>query len=208
VVYRDYLKQYCELLESHIPNIRNIQKDYDISQSFVILQNRACITLEISNLFLKHFVPANIPIEPDIQIQRRLIYTFRDILFIGTLSTVEFCLRTFLVRYPETAVIETLLKRGVKEPRYIHFSSIIDELHRDGRINDKSLWDFSIQLRNDIVHNDSVGRKGMESPPMEYPIIMKTGEEARATLRSFVSITQSIENDYYAAITKLIGILD
>ncbi len=209
MVYRDYLKSYCELLESHILNIKNIQKDYDISHSFEILQNRACVTLEVSELFLTRFVPPDSTKKPDIQIQQRLKYIFKDTLFVGTLSTVEFYLRTFLERYRETSIIETLLLRERrKNPRYIKFSSIIKELHACGKIDNLYLWEFSNQLRNDIAHNDSIGLEDMESPPMEFPIIMKAGEEARVTFRSIVSITQSIANEYYTTITKLIGILD
>ena len=79
MVYRNYLKQYCELLESHISNIKNIQKnDYDISHSFVILQNRAAIALEISNLLWDFFVPHNIPQNKEEQIQLVLIFVYRD----------------------------------------------------------------------------------------------------------------------------------
>jgi len=49
-----------------------------------------------------------------------------------------------------------------------------------------------------------VGRTNMASPLIEYPIVMKVGEEAKGNLRSFVEITQLIENQYYSIIDKLI----
>jgi len=188
--------------------IKEMHGNDDIVQSFVIIQNRAAIALEVSNLLLNHFVPVSMPTSPEMQIQRRLAYIFRDILFVGTLSTIEFHLRNALENSPKTyvSVIEALMDRRINEPRKIAFRSIVKKLLEEDLIESIELWDFCITLRNDIVHNDSIGQKELKCPDMDYPIIVKKGFEAMATLRSFVEITQLMESSYFTITTKLLAL--
>jgi len=141
----------------------------------------------------------------DHQLQQRLSYPFKDILFVGTMSSLEFYLRGFLETHHAKDILASLVGRKAKHPRDIPFSSTISKLQELNFITEGDLWTFALQLRNDIVHNDSVGRKHLPSPSsIDPPIYMNPGQEALGTLRSFVSLTQSIESSYFEAIKALL----
>ena len=55
-MYRRSLKAYCDTIDQHIAQIRSIQKTHHVDHSFVILQNRACVVLEICESYDNTFV--------------------------------------------------------------------------------------------------------------------------------------------------------
>jgi len=101
--------------------------------------------------------------------------------------------------FPNLDVTKKVIRKG---ERKVHLSDLIGWMPCE-MIRDKYLWKFCIQLRNDIVHFDAIGRKPMDSPDIEHPIVMEVGKEAVGNLRSILSLSQAIENEYFQFITKL-----
>ena len=132
------------------------------------------------------------------QMTQQLKYIYRDILFIGIMSTIEYHFIKSLLLYPELEVTQKIKRKG---ERNVHLSMLIR--WANDMLGDFYLWDFCIKLRNDIVHFDSIGRQSMESPKIDHPVIMKQGGEASGNLRSLISLSREIENEYFKFIMNL-----
>ena len=132
------------------------------------------------------------------EVGQRLKYAYRDLLFVGNMSSVEYyCIKSLLL-YPELEVTKKILDRG---ERRVNFSTMIDWLK--DMLDDPYLWEFAANFRNDVVHFSAIPRQSMVSPDIEFPIEMKEGEEASGVLRSILSLSKSIERSFFTFIDGL-----
>ena len=192
MVVRDYLRGFYKDLQQHLSDAEKKQgPTAELAQAFRVISNRVLIVGEISDRYLDGHLT-----EDDAQL--RLKYVYRDLLFTGTMSTIEYHLVKGLLLCPDLEAAQKIRHRG---KRRVHLSNLVEWL--GDMLDDSYLWDFCIKLRNDIVHDDAIGRQSMESPDIEFPVTMKEGEQAEGVLRSFVSLSRAIERSFFQLVMKL-----
>ena len=199
MVVRDYLKEFYDELQTHVSEVATKEAhEGELSQAFKVISNRVVIAREISDDYMKRLSSPVSPLSED-QVTQRLKYVYRDLLFVGTMSTIEYYFIQSLLLYPELDATKKIKRRG---ERKVHLSNLI--VWAKDMLDDFYLWDFCIKLRNDIVHFDAIARQSMESPDISYPVIMRQGKQASGLLRSFISLSWVIENGFFKFIMNLL----
>lgn len=72
------------------------------------------------------------------------------------MSTIEYYFIKSLLLYPELGATKKIMERGPGGERRVYLSELIN--WTKDLLDDFYLWDFSIKLRNDIVHFDAIWR--------------------------------------------------
>ncbi len=185
-------------MQEHLDKVASKEKTQrSLSQAFIVISNRVVIVSEMTDDYMKRLASPAYSLN-EAQMKQQLKYIYRDILFTGIMSTIEYNFIKSLLLYPELEVTQKVKSKG---ERNVHLS-MLTRWTKD-MLGDFYLWDFCIKLRNDIVHFDSIGRQSMESPKIDHPVIMKQGEEASGNLRCLVSLSRGIENEYFKFIMNL-----
>ncbi|MBI2171648.1 MAG: hypothetical protein HYU30_06465 [Chloroflexi bacterium] len=190
----EYLKGTYQQVVGHLHATE--QFGHFFHQPFVVIVNRVIISTEmLEAVFLLGQRPAQQPLTAD-EMRSRLTYLFRDMLFVGSMSTMEYYLIQILMSCPHHPAHEAIQKKG--GPRRVGLPDFMPWLQ------DSALWEFAIQFRNDAVHYNAVGRRTIPSPQqLDFPIIVTEGQEAQGVLRSFVALTKALEMSYYNLLTSL-----
>lgn len=198
MVVRAYLKEFYDQVQEHIDKVAAKEVHAgELSQAFRVLNNRIAIVGEITDDYMKRLVRATSPLKQD-EVRERLKYVYRDILFVGTMSTVEYYFIRWLPLWGELPdAAKEVMSKGAGWERTIYLSQMIRWANEKAILDDFYLWDFSVKLRNDVVHFDAIGRQAMKSPNIQHRIMMKKGRQASGRLRSFISLTRSIENSLF-----------
>ena len=199
MVLQSYLREFHNQTENHVEILSSRQSgSADVSHAFVVLGNRIAIAGEITDNYIARFASSADQLSQD-EISSRLKYVYRDLLFVGNMSSIEYHLVKYLQLYPNLKAAQEIVKRGERRVLMSQLLSWIDDL-----LDDAYLWDFAVKFRNDVVHFDARARQTMPSPNIEFPITMAEGEEATGVLRALLSLSKSIELSFYSLISGLI----
>lgn len=198
MVVRTYLRKFYEELQSHIDKVANKEAHRgQLSQAFKVLNNRVAIVGEITDDYMKRLARTTSPLTQN-EVRERLKYVYRDILFVGTMSTVEYYFIRWLPLWPILPdAAKKVMSTGAGWERKVYLSKMIKWANKKNLIDDFYLWDFCVKLRNDIVHFDAIGRQTMKSPNIGHPVTMRQGVQASGVLRSFISLSRAIENSLF-----------
>jgi len=200
---KEYFKEYADELQEHSTFVSRIDNNEPVQDILLALykntSNRIVMVREVTDDYIKRLINPRFTLT-EVLMKQRLKNIYRDLLFIGTMSAMEYNIIRLTIICPKLDQQGKVTSKGGE--RNIHFSDII-KWNRD-KLDDFHLWDFAIKLRNDIVHFDARGRQSMDSPRISFPIIMKEGEEAQGNLRSFISLTRAIENSFFKIIPSLL----
>ena len=200
MVLKSYILEFYHRTESHKDSLMSRQSDEpDLSHAFLVLANRVAIAGEITDDYTARLTKIVDPLSQD-EVSSRLKYVYRDLLFVGNMSSIEYYLVKYLQLYPALKAAQEILKRG---ERRVLMSQLLSWMSIDDLLDDTYLWDFAVKFRNDVVHFDARARQTMESPNIEFPITMTEGEEATGVLRSLLSLSGSIERSFYSLISGL-----
>lgn len=203
MVVRSYLKEFYDELQEHSAYVGKMVDNEPIRDILLSLykniNNRLVMVMEITDDYMMRLTSPRFTLS-EVLMKQRLKNIYRDLLFTGTISAIEYNFIRLTNMCPQLDPQGKVMSKGGE--RKIHLSDII-EWNKD-KLDDFHLWDFAIKLRNDVVHFDARGRQSMDSPKIDYPIIMKEGEEAEGKLRSFISLTRAIENSFFKIIPSLL----
>ena len=198
MVLTNYLKDFESQVHNHKNEIASQRPGgADFTQAFTVIGNRVTMVGEITEEYERRVARPVSPITQD-EARLRFKYLYRDLLFVGTMSGVEYYFIKYLLLYPEFDVTKKIVNRG---ERRVQFSNLI--VWAKDMLDDFYLWDFAVKFRNDVVHFDSIARQSMESPDIEFSIAMTQGQEASGRLRSILALTKSIEHSFFTFIKGL-----
>ena len=204
MVVRAYLREFYDDVQDHVDKAAKKEvRPGELSQAFKIINNRIVIVGEITDNYKKRLIRPMSPLTQN-EVRERLKYVYRDILFVGTMSTIEYYFIRWLPFWPALPdATKKVMSKGAGWEREIHLSDMIGWAKEKHMIDDFYLWDFCVKLRNDIVHFDAIGRQTMKSPNISYPVMMKQGKQAGGVLRSFISLSRAIENSLLKFVMNL-----
>jgi len=122
-------------------------------------------------------------------------------LFIGSMSSMEFCVKESIKLYPKSSIVKELQRK-----KYIYLSDIVRKSSEEGLISKKAEedWIHIIELRNLVVHNNGIADKDDSYSIGSLCITLMNGKMAKGKLDFFIDLVEfSIEN-YNSLINNLV----
>ncbi len=87
---RQYLLKFYQEPQAHIKKVTQKEATKgELSQAFRVLSNRVAICGEITDDYMGRLARPASPLSQN-EVRQRLKYVYRDILFVGTMSTIEY----------------------------------------------------------------------------------------------------------------------
>lgn len=122
MVVRTYLAEFRNQIQEHLDKVTSKENTKrSLSQAFVVISNRIVIVSEMTDDYINRSISPAYSLNEE-QMKQQLKYIYRDILFIGIMSTIEYNFIKSLLLYPELEVTQKLKSKG---ERNVHFSVLI-----------------------------------------------------------------------------------
>jgi hypothetical protein len=197
-----YLKDMLSVVNEHISQLETKSNGKILTKPFEDIFNKITLALAITDLFLKapEAFNSTIPVTKEQILTQALKTVYRDLLFVATMSSIEYHFSRILLRYPHYKTAQKIQEQGVRKVKY---SSVVEWACEEEILADKDLWDFAISARNDIAHHNAIARETKSSPINDFPIEMKEGSELAGKLRSLLSLTKHIEESFFNMVLGL-----
>ncbi len=198
-----YLEDICNAIKKHIDSL--IQKENsdgtDLVKPFNDISNKINFSIGITHLLSeKNYFKTDSTATPKQILDQNLKTFYRDFLFLGTMSTIEYYFFQILIQYPNYKTTKKIQQEGI---RNVQISKLIKWASQENIIADYDLWDFIVSARNDIVHYNAIARNTKTSSIHDFPISMVQGNEITGKLRSLISLTRAIEESFYNVVIHL-----
>jgi hypothetical protein len=198
----DYLRDFYKQVNEHLAIIQEKEKERgSLSQAFAVIGNRIAICGDITHYHIERIAGKKSKFNKE-DLGKRLLYVYRDVIFAGMMSTIEYYFIKTVLMYPDLDAAKRILMKGPGCERRVNFSDLIGWVK--DMLDDYYLWDFAVKLRNDIVHYDAIARHTVKSPNIEFPINMKQGQMSVGKLRSILSLSKGIDNSYFKFVLGLV----
>jgi len=125
MVVRKYLCEFYQELQEHIKKVAQKEaRKGELSQAFRVLSNRVAICGEITEDYMGRLARPTSPLLQD-EVRQRLKYVYRDVLFVGIMSTVEYYFIRSLLLYPQLEPAKKIINKGSRGERTVHLSHLI-----------------------------------------------------------------------------------
>jgi len=152
---------------------------------FPMIFNKLTLGLELLNYYLeiwrKIIRPKSSSLEEAKKENRERVITIQRMIFIEVMSSIEFCFKEYVKKYPEK--IDNITGR-------IYLSKIINKSNeRDIVINSEStLWEGIIELRNALVHNNGISDETAEYVYPNCKLILCENKMIQGDLKLFLNL--------------------
>ncbi len=137
---------------------------------------------------------------------------FTKLLFVGTVSVIEYCAKESIKLYPNSPVttqIDLMIRRKIARKRrpIYYLSDVIRESNRCGLIpqSAKDKWDRIIWLRNIMVHNNGVADSDDVYVIDGLSVTLEKGKMLQGKIDCFTNLTESSVENYNSWITALVN---
>ncbi|XRP96560.1 hypothetical protein ACO3UB_06320 [Methanocaldococcus sp. 16A] len=181
---------------------------------FGMIYNHATQTQELLNFYYNiwcnpQIFGLKVPETPD-ELERvrrengeRVFMATRSILFIPTMSSIEFCAKEAIKN--ENHPLNGWYNNRIASGKLIYLSGIIKETYNKKLItqDEKEKWDCLIDLRNIIVHNNGIADRNKKCRiTNDLEIIFEEGKMTQGKLDTFIKSTNLAVDLYYNWIIK------
>ncbi|MEA1936705.1 MAG: hypothetical protein U9N04_01165 [Patescibacteria group bacterium] len=187
---RDICKEYDKKLKE-VLKIKNSVKDSRID-CFAMIFNQATLAFELLDFYYGRWN------NPPIKENEERCMAISKMLFIASISSIEFSVKKSILLYPKSELCKFYLEKQ-KNDKFVSFYEIITRKSKHFITEeDKQSWEFLITIRNATVHNNSISDKSREIKINGRKLRIKKDEMMQGKLDHYIFLTiEAIKRYYY-----------